>query len=134
MALDYGSKRIGVAISDPTGTIVSTPEPPVESGDQLITSIRKLVKHYEVSRLIIGMPWSLSGNKTESTKAALEFQRRLQAEFAFPISAVDERYTTRQAKSDLSASKEQDRSKSQIDNQSARILLENYLSHSDFKN
>ena len=94
LALDYGTARIGCAISDPSGTL-ATPLPVIEPSEA--RSVAELVDKHEVGRVVVGLPVLLSGE--EGTQAALTrtFCGELEAMLEIPVETYDERLTTRMA-------------------------------------
>lgn len=125
LALDYGTKRIGVAISD-EGQKIAFPKPfvPTEKKDEVLNMIAREA----VEKILIGLPKSLSGKETKSTKAAREFADWLGQNSGAEIELIDERFTTRQAKEKLKDAGMKSKSqKTEIDSMSAYVLLEEYL-------
>ena len=100
LALDYGSARCGVAISDPTGTL-ATPLPVVERPGTRkgIGRVLGLVREHGVARVVVGLPLGLSGNDTAQTTETREFADRLRERLGdrVPVELYDERFTTRMA-------------------------------------
>ena len=94
LALDYGTARIGCAISDPSGTL-ATPLPVIEPPEP--RSVAELVAEHGVERVVVGLPLHLSGE--EGTQAALtrSFCAELEAMLEVPVETYDERLTTRMA-------------------------------------
>jgi putative Holliday junction resolvase len=100
LALDYGSARCGVAVSDPTGTLAtpldSVPGPGEEDG---LRRIAGLVEQLGVEAVVVGLPLTLAGGDSAQTEEAREFARRLgQAVAPVPVELHDERLTTAQAR------------------------------------
>ncbi|MCW2924107.1 MAG: ruvX [Thermoleophilia bacterium] len=98
LALDFGSKRTGVALSDPTGTIVR-PHPPIlkaNSSDGLARVV-DLVASHEVTRIVVGLPVGLGGDETTQTARCRSYAARLAQHVAVPVELHDERYTSRLA-------------------------------------
>jgi putative Holliday junction resolvase len=100
LALDYGSARCGCAVSDPTGTIV-TPLATIErpSSKRGMAQLRALISEREVTRVIVGLPLSLSGGDSEQTRETRAFAESLSRRLgeAIPVEMHDERFTTRMA-------------------------------------
>lgn len=100
LALDYGSARCGCAVSDPTGTIV-TPLETVErpAGKRGMARLLALAREREVTRVVVGLPLSLSGADTEQTRETRAFAERLAQRLGaeIPVEMHDERFTTRMA-------------------------------------
>lgn len=98
LALDFGAKRTGVAISDPTGTIVRPLDvvTKANSSDGLDT-IRGLVASHEVTRIVVGLPVGLGGDETKQTARSRSFADRLRSTVEVPVELHDERFTSRLA-------------------------------------
>jgi putative Holliday junction resolvase len=105
LALDYGSARCGVAISDPTG-VLATPLDPVErpATRKGLTRLVELVRTREVGRVVVGLPIGLSGADTAQTREARAFAIALAERLGsrVPVELHDERFTTRLAQRDPS--------------------------------
>jgi len=124
LALDYGSARCGCAISDPTNTIATPIEPVLRPGSKRgMATLTALVAEKGVERVVVGLPLSLSGADTDQTRETREFARRLARRLGerVPVEMHDERFTTRLAARDGSAS-------SSEDSRAAAHLLESWLS------
>jgi putative Holliday junction resolvase len=95
MALDFGSARTGVAVSDPTG-IVARPLCVVE--DVLSTTglsrLASLVKAEQANLVVVGMPLTLQGRRGEQAKATESFVVQLEERLDVPVVTYDERFTT----------------------------------------
>ena len=106
LALDYGSARTGVAVSDPTGVLATPLEPVLRAGTRKgIGRIVGLVRSLDAGTVVVGLPLSLSGRDSAQTVEAREFAARLQqrlAELGTPVDVQlwDERFTTRLAERD----------------------------------
>ncbi len=94
LALDYGTARIGCAISDPSGTL-STPLPVIEPPEA--RSVAELVAKYEVERVVVGLPLHLSGEEGSQAALTRTFCTELEALVDVPVETYDERLTTRMA-------------------------------------
>lgn len=121
LALDYGSARCGVAVSDPTGTL-ATPIAPVErpATRKGLAALVALVREREAGRVIVGLPLGLSGADTPQTAEARAFAARLGELLDVPVSLYDERFTT------TIAARAVGRSSSE-DSRAAAVLLEDWL-------
>ena len=95
LALDYGSARTGVAVSDPTGT-VARPVTTVEraTSDAGFTKLLAVIAAEEPELVVVGMPLTLRGNHGEQAVETTEFVERLRAVLAAPIETYDERFTS----------------------------------------
>ena len=95
MALDYGSARTGVAVSDPTGTL-ARPLGVVEraGSDSGLAELRRLVREEGVERVVVGMPLTLRGARGEQAAETERFVEALRGALGVPVELYDERFTT----------------------------------------
>ena len=95
LALDYGSARTGVAVSDPTGTL-ARPLCTVEraSTGTGLARLAALIGAEEAERVVVGMPLTLAGERGEQARATEEFVQALRTVVAVPVETFDERFTT----------------------------------------
>jgi putative holliday junction resolvase len=120
MALDFGSARTGVAVSDPTG-VVARPLGVVEraGGEAGLAEVVRLAREQEVQEVVVGHPLTLRGERGGQARAAERFAKALRAAVDVPVVLFDERFTTDLAQQDSSASAE--------DARAAAHLLSSYL-------
>jgi len=95
LAIDPGSKHVGLAISDPTGT-VATPLPPVAAtpDDTLVERLAAVARHQDAARLVVGLPRNLNGTLGVAGQAARVLSQRLARATKLPVDLVDERLTS----------------------------------------
>jgi putative Holliday junction resolvase len=133
LAIDVGTVRIGLAVSDPD-SIVCTPLPALIRSKLLTQSLQEIlniVSENDVIEVYVGDPLSLSGSETASTKDAREFALQLAEVASVPIRLVDERLTTGTAYSKLRQNgKNAKAAKDSIDSASAVEILEQALNMS----
>ena len=129
MAIDYGTKRVGIAVTDPQ-KIIATGLTTVHSKD-LIDYLKKYFSAEQVERVIVGEPKQMSGEPSQITPQIENFLKRFKKEFvSMPVERIDERFTSKLAMQSLidSGVKKQDRrNKELIDMTSAVILLQSYM-------
>jgi putative Holliday junction resolvase len=128
MGLDYGTRRIGVALSDALGL---TAQPlavlDANSGD-LSSEVRRLVEDNEVELIVVGLPVNLSGGDTQSTEGARKLATRVAEATGLPVKLADERFTTKTAEQTLiDANVRRRRRRQVIDKVAAAVMLQNYL-------
>jgi putative Holliday junction resolvase len=119
LALDHGTARIGCAISDPSGTLV-TPLPTIEPPEP--RSVADLVGEHDVERVVVGLPLHLSGEEGAQAALARTFCAELEAILEVPVEPYDERLTTRMAEASRRAG-----ATAASDSLAAAHLLEGYL-------
>jgi putative holliday junction resolvase len=131
LAIDVGTVRIGLAVSDPD-SILSTPLPALIRSKLLTETLQEilsLISDNGVVEVFIGDPLSLSGSETESTKDARQFANQLAELTSVPVRLVDERLTTVTASAKLRLNgKNAKAAKSLVDSASAVEILEQALS------
>ena len=95
LALDYGSARTGVAVSDPTGT-VARPVGVVEraGSDAGLAQVAELVREHEVERVVVGLPLTMRGERGEQAAETEQFVSKLRGMLEVPVESFDERFTT----------------------------------------
>ena len=129
VALDYGSKRVGIAITDPL-KIIATPLETIQT-KEIINFLKGYDEKEEIEEFVVGFPYDLKGNPTNATPLVKDFVIRLQRDFpGKQISLEDEKYTSKIAIAALVAGgmkKKDRRKKENIDKISATIILQSYL-------
>ncbi|BBI34820.1 Holliday junction resolvase RuvX [Cohnella abietis] len=129
MGLDYGERRIGVAMSDLFGWTAQG----TEVIDQKIVKdpmvrIAELVKEYEVESIVVGLPKNMNGSIGPSGENCIEFADQLKQKLSLPVNMWDERLTTVSAERTLlEADVSRAKRKKVIDKMAAAILLQSYL-------
>ena len=129
MAIDYGKKRVGLAVTDPLKMIAGGLA--TVMAQELIPYLKKYLQREAVELFIVGEPKNLDGTDTDATAAATECVRILQKNFpVIPVKKMDERFTSKMAFQSMLQSglkKKDRRNKALVDEISATILLQNYL-------
>ena len=129
MAIDYGKKRTGLAVTDPL-QMIATGLTTVATHD-LIPFLKKYLVAEPVETIIIGEPKNLDGNATDATPLVTECIRIIKKNFPeIPVVTVDERFTSKmafQAMIDSGLKKKDRRNKALVDEISATIILQEYL-------
>jgi putative holliday junction resolvase len=128
LGIDYGDKRIGIAISDELQSFAH-PFRTLQSDSQLFQEIRKIVEREKVGGVVVGLPKNMDGSLGPSATKAQSFASRLAKELiSTKVLLWDERLTTVEAQRALHlAGKNAKQSKKVIDQVAAQILLQNYL-------
>lgn len=130
LGVDYGTKRIGLAISDGLGLTARPLE--VVARPDLETALRRIIDQYPVAEVVVGLPTALGGHEGESATAARALGEEIGELLAVPVRYVDERFTSRIAESVLleSGMKRRDR-KETVDKVAAAIILQTFLDSKD---
>jgi putative Holliday junction resolvase len=129
LGIDYGTVRIGLALSDPTGTLAS-PLPFLEnkSPQQITTALSELIQIHQITGLVIGLPRNMDGTYGPSAQKVRDFIAQIQKSISLPITPIDERLTTAQASKQLSSiGMNQKQLRKKVDSSSACLILQQYL-------
>ena len=129
LGIDYGTVRIGLALSDPTGTLAS-PLPFLEnkSPQQVTTALSELIQTHQIAGLVIGLPRNMDGTYGPSAQKVRDFIGQIQKSISLPITPIDERLTTAQASKQLSGiGMNQKQLRKKVDSSSACLILQQYL-------
>ena len=129
LALDHGTVRIGVALSDELKMIATPLEViPAEPWAGFLDRLKELIREREVELIIIGLPRNMDGSHGPAALKVQEFISVLQGAVAVPIQKVDERLSSVQAQRFLrEAGKKSRQQRGQVDQTAAAILLQSYL-------
>ena len=129
LAIDYGEKRLGLAISDPNQIISKPLKTIILSDSQYIyNELEKIISDYEIQKLIIGLPLGMDGKKTQQTSKVEAFKENLQNKISIPVLLFDERISSVSAKKSLiSQGIKTGHNKSKIDQTAAAIFLQHFL-------
>lgn len=129
LAIDYGLKRTGLAVTDPL-QIIATPLETVAT-HELMDFLKNYTQHEEVEAFVVGLPKQTDNTASEIAPHVNGFVRRLQVQFPeTPIHRVDERFTSLMAQQTLIAGgmKKKDRqNKAMLDKVSAAIILQSFM-------
>lgn len=130
MGIDYGVKRIGIALSDPLG-ITAQPLEVIhrKSVKDDIGRIKALVQEYEVATIVVGLPLNMDGTPGILTDNVNAFAEKLRGETGLPVELYDERMTTMQVDRMLTdeADVSRDKRRQVRDKLAASLILESYL-------
>jgi len=129
LAIDHGTKRMGIALSDPSGIIAQPLEfIPAEPFGPFLARLKELLREKEVELIIVGMPRNMDGSYGPAAAKVEEFVAVLKENIVTPIRAWDERLTSAQANRFLIEAnvRRQDR-KQKVDKAAAAILLQSFL-------
>lgn len=138
LGVDYGRRRVGLALSDETGTLarpwrtLTVTGVPRATADAIVDVIdgarRDELSAIDVGAIVVGLPRRLNGDDTDQTPAVRELADALRARAALPVHFQDERLTSREAESRLAVRERDWRArKARIDAAAAAIILQDYL-------
>ena len=134
MGLDFGSKTVGVAISDPLLITAQGLEIIRRKGEnklrQTLARIEELIVEYEVSEIVLGLPKNMNDTLGDRANLSLEFQEKLERRTGLPVTMWDERLTTVSAdRAMMEAGIRRERRKEYVDKIAAVFILQGYLDY-----
>ncbi len=133
LGLDPGERRIGVALSDPTGTIASPHSVIDRKSMDVADAVRAVCIENEVDRIVVGLPTSLSGGEGPAAKAAREVGRLAAEATGLPVEFHDERFTTVTAEAALLEGGVRRAKRRDIrDKVAAAVILQSYLDRKEY--
>jgi putative holliday junction resolvase len=118
LGIDYGEKRIGIAISDPDQTISF--ERGIWSPKEFKEKLHEFIQSEEVEKVVLGYPLNMDGEQTAKTREVIAFKEKLEKELSIPVELMDERLSSKMASSLMGASKG-------VDGLAAQIILQHYI-------
>ena len=135
MSFDFGTKRVGIAVTDPL-QIIATSLTTIHPKD-IIEYLKKYMQTEQVERFIVGEPKQMDGTASQSAQHVKGFVTLLKKNFpAIPVELIDERFTSKMASATIAQSglKNSDRqNKGLVDTVSATIILKSYLEKKNFQ-
>lgn len=127
LALDYGRKRIGLALSDPL-RMFAQPNGFIANDSNALSNLQSILAEKEVSELVVGIPHSLKGSDSEMTKEVKAFIEKLRTQISVPLVEWDERLTTSAAEKHLIAADVKRKDRKEVrDSVAAALILTSYL-------
>lgn len=130
LGIDLGTKRIGVAVSDPSGTVASPYEVVERSGDVARDHMRlaAIAEAVEAEVVVVGLPLSLSGQQGRAALLVNEEVEALRASLPVPVEVIDERLSTVSAHAVLKAAGlSEKKRRGQVDKVAAAVILQSWL-------
>jgi putative Holliday junction resolvase len=127
LGLDYGSRRVGVAVCD-GGQSIASPLKVLQQDHALIRHLKDTAEEYQATGLVVGLPVHMSGDEGEKAQLAREFGTEVATALKLPIVYHDERFTSKQADSAMAdAGLSRDKRKARIDMVAAQLMLQAFL-------
>ncbi len=133
LAIDYGHKRIGLALSDPL-RIFAKPFKTIENQgmDAFLAEIIQICEAEKVSKIVFGMPYAIAGHDTPKTLETREAMEVIQKGQELPVVPYDERYSSSEAEAELKKmGKSWQEARKLVDAMAAAMILRNYLQSGD---
>lgn len=131
LSIDYGTKRVGVAVSDPM-RVIAQGVTTLENDSTLIEKLSGVIRQHEVVHMVVGMPYSADGGKGAKAMEVEQFIGRLKSVVDLPIDTWDESYSSVNAHRvfvETGMKRKKRREKKRVDEMAARLLLQEYLDH-----
>lgn len=129
LGIDFGTRRIGLALSDPTGTL-ATPLPFLENStpEAVTKNLKDLTENHGVETIVVGMPRNMDGTYGPSAEKVRNFIAQTQPHLTAKMVTIDERLTTAQASRELSQiGLNQKELRKKVDSSSAALILQQFL-------
>lgn len=129
LGIDYGAKRIGIAVSDPLN-IIAQGLTTVINSKNTINELVKVIKQYNVGTVVVGLPLNLKGEKACKVEEVERFTNELEQNIACSVIRWDERFTTKralQSLAEMGVKRKRRQSKATLDQISAALILQSYL-------
>ena len=136
LGIDYGGRRTGLALSDPTGTIATALDPIVEAPDQARKQILRLIREREVALVVLGLPVQLSGEHHALREPITALADIIRSQTGVDVVLWDERFTSSLAVHTMvqaGVRKMKRREKERVDQISAMMILQEFLSSRQFE-
>lgn len=134
LGIDYGKSRIGIAVSDPTGTIATAYGTHHEGQDgSVIEYINNIIADRNVEVIVIGLPLTADGRETEIAIAVRDFAKLLETKTKLPVYMCDERYSSQEADKWIRLGGGKRHDKGTRDRVAAEIILQQYLDQQENK-
>jgi putative Holliday junction resolvase len=128
MSIDYGTVRIGIALSDPLQIIANPFKVIQNSEEEVFSEINSIIKSEKVGKIILGLPVNLEGKDTKKTIEVRDFFEKLKNRISIPIIFWDESYSSAEAEDILrKMGKSIKESRKVVDKFAASIILKSYL-------
>lgn len=129
LGIDFGEKRIGLALSDPLGFTAQGLETVLRQNKaQVLKDLKTLCQERQVSEVVIGLPINMDGTIGPKAKEILELVPKMEKEFAVPVKTWDERLTSRQAgRLMIDEGLSRQKQRAQSDRLAATLILQGYL-------
>jgi putative Holliday junction resolvase len=130
LGVDYGSRRVGLSISDPLG-IIAQPIGALRNDSMLLNQLQQLLARENVVLIVVGMPYNLKGQHAQKADEVEKFIEQLKANLGIEVVICDERFTTTIAHQTMlsmgTKKKERQKKDGRIDSMAAALILQGFL-------
>lgn len=131
LGIDYGNSKVGIAITDPLGITAQGLETIMYKGNDkiLLKRLDEIMEQYEISTIVLGMPYNMNGTKSERAEATEKFLHKLKCKYnKIKMETIDERLTTVAANKTMNFLEINKRKKRDIEDTIAAVyILETYI-------
>lgn len=133
LGIDYGERRVGVAVSDPTGTIATPLDTLTRRRGKRapVAAVVRLAQEHEVSAVVMGLPLTLEGDESDWTREVRSFGEAVGERAGLPVHFIDERLTSvraeRVVRGGLGLKRTQREEKGRVDQTAALLILQGWL-------
>jgi putative holliday junction resolvase len=133
LCIDFGTKRIGLAKSDPSQMLASSHSTISNFGTNIVLeSLHNIIEEESVITMVVGMPYNMDGSKSDRTKQVELFVEKLKNEFPIPILEWDERWSSISAeKVMIETGRSPSKNRHKVDQVAAAIILQSFLERLD---
>jgi putative Holliday junction resolvase len=127
IGIDYGVRRIGIAVSDPEGKLALSVGVHVEGRDgSVLEMLRRLAEERGAESIVVGLPLTADGRETDMAVRARRFAERVADALSLPVSLLDERYSSQEAERWI-ALRGRPARRGEVDAVAAQIILQDHL-------
>ncbi len=129
LAIDYGKKRIGIAVSDPLN-MFPIPLVTLSNNSRFFDELKRIIEEKEISKIVLGFPVKEDGSKALLSDEVMKLKKSLEEKFNVEVILFDERYSSSIAWErivETVSSRKKRRDKGRIDREAAAVILEDYL-------
>ncbi len=128
LAIDFGERRIGLAISDPLGiTAQGLPTIDAKKSKDLFSDIQEIIKDKKVTKIVVGMPKNMDGSIGSKGEQVQKFIQKLARKTGVEVTSWDERLTSIQSQKSMREMGIKQKEKEAVDRISATLILQSYL-------
>ena len=129
LGIDYGKKRIGLAVSDPMATIAQGLPTIVNSSlPEVFTQLANIITNQQINKIVVGFPITMKAEVGKAAQVTEKFVKALKSQFELPVMVWDERLTSVLARRTMTAlGKSPSKNKGRVDEIAAMLILQSYL-------
>ncbi len=129
LGIDYGTRRIGIAVSDPL-KIIASPHSVIDrkKTPDYLSALKELIVSLEIESIVVGLPYNMKGKASAQTNSVLEFISEIREKLKLDIQTTDERLSSKSAEDTLRLKGiSSSRNRSEVDKTAAAIILQEFL-------